>query len=159
MTGPSSGSSSMTTVGADRLSALACAADVRSPGAPERIRYRRENGNPTTRTTAAAVSATGVVARSATAPQNALPIAMPAWNVIWYVPSRRAWTHDGAETCTAMLKVDVVVVHATPAARSAGTTSHRWWLNAMTRSVPANVIEAAVTRASADIAGAIRGVE
>ena len=68
----------MTTVGAERLRAFACAAEVRSPGAPARTRKRRDSGKPMMSAAAAALSATGVVVRSATAPQNALPIAMPA---------------------------------------------------------------------------------
>src|ERR1700761_601210 len=65
--------------------------------------------------TAEQINATFVELRCAITPHTTLPRAIPPWKVIRYVPSARAYTHPGTESCTDTFSVDIVVVQAKPA--------------------------------------------
>ena len=70
---------------------------------------------------------------SAIAPHVTLPRARPPWNVIRYVPSARAYTQPGTESCTLTFSVDMLAVHAYPAPSSVGIRIHGSCTSAITR--------------------------
>ena len=73
----------------------------------------------------------------ATAPNTALPTAIPPASTTRYSPSPRARTHHGRARCVATLSVTVAVVHAPPATNSAGPAAHADSMVPMSTSVPA----------------------
>src|ERR1700761_9225802 len=83
-------------------------------------------------------------------PHSELPNAMPAQNTIWYAPRERACTQEGTQSCTPTLKVDVVLVHAKPAASRNRISSDVERENASTANEEANTTVAPVVMASAE---------
>src|SRR5207237_4327990 len=84
------------------------------------------------------LSAVGTPTRVASAPQSALPSAIPPCNTSRYMDSARARSHDGDIVCAAMFKHASIPIQAIPAAKNTAHNPSKIFTCPAANVIPAN---------------------